>query len=142
MEEAKSGDTVRVHYRGSLEDGTVFDSSYGKDPFELALGSSQAIAGFEAGVLGMVVAETKKIVIEPKEAYGEPLAELIISIERSRLPKDVIPKPGMMLNLTTDQGKSTSVMVSSVKNDTVVLDANHPLAGRRLIFEIELLEIL
>lgn len=140
MSKVKSGDTVKVNYTGKFEDGTIFDSSklQGRTPLTVKLGEGALIKGFEEGVLGMEVGETKVVNITPDMGYGESVPGLIHEIAKSQVPEGV--KEGEMLQASGPQGNVT-VKVVEVKEETVVLDANHPLAGKNLTFEIELLEI-
>jgi len=133
---AKSGDTVKVHYTGKLADGTVFDSSVGSEPYEFTLGQGQTISGFEQAVIGMKVGETQTVTIPIDEAYGPRRDDLIVEIGRDRLSPDINPEVGMQL--TSGQGTVTIIEVSE---KTVKIDANHPLAGQDLTFDIELIEI-
>jgi peptidylprolyl isomerase len=133
---AKSGDTVRVHYTGTLADGTEFDTSTGGEPMEFTLGEGNLIAGFEQAVTGMKVGETKKITIPADQAYGQRSDELIVEIGRDKLPPDIDPEVGMQLQ--TSQGVLTIIEVTET---TLKIDANHPLAGQDLTFVIELVEI-
>lgn len=141
MSQAKNGDTVKVHYKGTLEDGTVFDSSQGRDPLEFDLGSGQLIPGFEAAVDGMAAGETCSISITSAEAYGPHREEMVMEVPRTQLPADMEPKIGMQLQ--AGQGDEQFVVtITDVQEDKVTLDANHPLAGKDLNFEITLLEIV
>ena len=133
---AETGDTVKVHYTGRLQDGTVFDTSVGSNPLEFTLGQGQLIPGFELAVTGMQVGESKTVTIPVDEAYGQRRDELIFEAERDELPADIEPEVGMQL--PTSQGVVTIIEVSEA---TVKIDANHPLAGHDLIFDIELIEI-
>ncbi len=134
------GDTVRVHYTGTLADGSQFDSSVGKDPLEFAVGAGQMIAGFDKAVLGMKVGESKTVLIPAADAYGERRDDLAAEIPRVQLPPDTDPKIGDQLQVSTGQGPLV-VTVTAVTADTVTLDANHFLAGKDLTFEIELVSI-
>ncbi|NNF51813.1 MAG: peptidylprolyl isomerase [Gammaproteobacteria bacterium] len=141
MSQAKSGDTVKVHYRGTLEDGTVFDSSEGRDPLEFDIGSGQLIPGFEAAVDGMAAGETSSISISSTEAYGPHREEMVMEVPRTQLPAEMEPKIGMQLQ--AGQGDEQFVVtITEVQEETVTLDANHPLAGKDLNFEITLVEIV
>ncbi|MDZ7260883.1 MAG: peptidylprolyl isomerase [candidate division KSB1 bacterium] len=142
MAQAKIGDTVRVHYRGSLEDGTVFDSSFEREPLELTLGQGLVIPGFENAVVGMEEGDTKPVTILPEDGFGQYREDLVVVIERSQIPPHINPQPGMTLQLRSDEGMITELIVTDIDEDTITLDANHPLAGERLIFEITLLEIV
>jgi FKBP-type peptidyl-prolyl cis-trans isomerase 2 len=132
--------TVVVNYTGKLEDGTIFDSSLneGREPLETTLGQGQLIKGFEDGLVDMSVGDKKTIFIESKDAYGEYLDHLIQEVEKEKVPQDVVP--GVTLHAETQMGPINFV-VKEVKSDTVVLDANHPLSGKNLIFDLEVLEV-
>lgn len=140
MTQVKDGDTVKVHYTGTLNDGTVFDSSRERDPLEFTMGSGMLIPGFEKAVTGKSVGDTTKVTIPPAEAYGEVNEELVLDIPRSQVPEHITPEVGMMLQLQTDGGVM-EVVITSVSDESVVLDANHPLAGQDLTFEIEIVGI-
>ncbi|RMG71787.1 MAG: peptidylprolyl isomerase [Nitrospirae bacterium] len=142
MAQAKSGDRVRVHYSGFLEDGTVFDSSLDRDPLEFTLGEGMVIKGFEDAVMGMNEGESKTISIPSEEAYGPYREDLVAVVERRMVPPDIDPKVGLVLQLRTPDGQVTDVVVTDVTDETITIDANHPLAGKDLIFEIKLMEIL
>lgn len=139
---AQAGDTVKVHYTGTLADGTQFDSSAGKEPLEFTLGSGRVIAGFDEGVTGMKVGEKKTITIPADEAYGQYREDLTLKIGRSELPSDIEPAAGMQLQMTQANGAVITVKITEVTADTVTLDANHELAGKDLTFELELVEIV
>jgi FKBP-type peptidyl-prolyl cis-trans isomerase SlpA len=132
--------TVVVNYTGKLEDGTIFDSSLneGREPLEVTLGQGQLIKGFEDGLVDMLVGDKKTIFIESKDAYGEYLDHLIQEVEKEKVPQDVVP--GVTLHAETQMGPINFV-VKEVKSDTVVLDANHPLSGKNLFFDLEVLEV-
>ncbi len=132
----KKGDAVKVHYKGTLDDGSVFDSSEGRAPLEFVAGAGQMIPGFDKAVIGMSKGEKKKIHIAPEEAYGEFDPGLIEIIPRSRLPRTVDPKPGMMLSVSTGDGRRIEAKISKVTAEQIMLDCNHPLAGKALNFEI------
>ena len=138
---AKDGDTVLVHYTGKLDNGEEFDSSRGLEPLEFTLGSGNVIAGFETAVDGLEKGKSVTVRIEPAEAYGERSDELFIAVPKADLPDDIKPEPGLALMLYTEQGPM-EVTVTEIKEDEIVLDANHPLAGEALTFEIELVDIL
>jgi peptidylprolyl isomerase len=140
--EAKTGDVVRVHYTGRLLDGTTFDSSEGRDPLEFTVGAGQMIKGFDAGVQGMRVGDKKTIQIVPEEAYGHRDEEAIIEFPRENVPSDMQLEPGMQLTLRNQYGQPVPVIVLEVKEEVVVMDANHMLAGQELVFEVELVEIV
>ncbi len=142
MSKAKSGDTVQVHYKGTLNDGQLFDSSAGRDPLSFQLGSGQVIKGFDDGVSGMEVGDKKTIQILSADAYGDVNEELLIKFDRSEIPSDIPLEPGVTLNMHQDgNSEVVAVVVKEVADDHVVLDANHPLAGQDLTFELELVAI-
>jgi peptidylprolyl isomerase len=138
---AKSGDTVKVHYTGKLEDGTIFDSSRDREPFELTIGGGMTIPGFENGIVGMAVGDTKTITIPPEEAYGQRRDELVMTISKDQIPPNITPEVGQQLQMQHPSGNIINVTITDVSPDSVTFDANHPLAGKTLIFEIELMEI-
>jgi peptidylprolyl isomerase len=141
MSQAKSGDTVKIHYTGTLDDGTQFDSSAGRDPLEFELGSGQVIPGFDTAVEGMAVGENKNVRLEAEEAYGPRHDQLVQEVERNVLPEDLTPEEGMALQSQSPDGQVTQLMVTAVTETTITVDANHPLAGQALSFEIELVDI-
>lgn len=137
----KNGDTVQVHYKGTLGDGEVFDSSEGRQPLEFTVGSGQVIAGFDKAVMDMEPGQSKTVNIPVDEAYGERSQEALISIPRTEFPDDIAPEIGQELQLSDDQGHIFPVVVAEVADDHVILDANHPLAGKDLTFEISLVSV-
>jgi peptidylprolyl isomerase len=141
MSHAKSGDTVKIHYTGTLDDGTQFDSSAGRDPLEFEVGSGQVIAGFDKAVEGMAVGDSKSVRLEPDEAYGPRHDQLVQEVDRSMLPDDLDPKEGMALQSSSPDGQVMQFMVTDVSEQSITVDANHPLAGQALSFDIELVEI-
>ncbi len=141
MSVAKKGDKVKVHYTGKLTDDTIFDSSREREPLEFTLGSGQMIKGFDQAVEGMKVGENKKVEIPSTEAYGERSADAMIEVEKSQLPANMEPAKGMQLEATSQDGRRQILVIEEVKESTVILDANHPLAGKELIFDIELVEV-
>jgi FKBP-type peptidyl-prolyl cis-trans isomerase 2 len=141
MQQAKSGDTVKVHYSGRLTDGTTFDSSSGRDPLEFKVGNGDVIKGFDEGVSGMSVGEKKTVHIPADEAYGQKDDSRIVEFPRANFPQDLEPEVGMQLNMTNGTGQVIPVMIIEVGPESVTLDANHPLAGQDLIFDIELVDI-
>ncbi len=141
MAAAKTNDTVKVHYTGRLTDGTVFDSSLGKEPLEFTIGQKAVIAGFEEGVIGMAVGETKTVSIASQDAYGPYLEDLIGTIRRVHIPPDIDLKVGTIMQMQAPDGGVTLVRVKELNDENVTLDANHPLAGKDLTFDINLLEI-
>ncbi len=142
MTQAKSGDTVRIHYTGTLDDGTEFDSSAGRDPLEFALGSGQVIAGFDDAVDGMTVGEQKSVTIPPEQAYGERHEQLVQEVPKSALPEEIAPQVGMQLQSQSTEGQVMNLVVTEVSEESITVDANHPLAGQALTFAIELVEIV
>ncbi|MFI3272282.1 MAG: peptidylprolyl isomerase [Pseudomonadota bacterium] len=137
----QDGDIVSVHYTGTLSDGTIFDTSVGQDPMTFTLGQGMLIPGFEAAVLGMAaVGDTVKVTIPADEAYGEYNEEMIIVVPRSEVPEHIEPEVGLMVQLVSDEGE-LEVGITEVTDEAVTLDANHPLAGQALTFEIELVKI-
>ncbi len=139
---AQAGDTVRVHYTGKLDDGTVFDSSAGGDPIEFVIGDHQVIAGFEDGVTGMALGETKTVVIPFDQAYGAYDDDLVLNVPREQFPTHITPEVGEALQLQQPDGNVITVIISEVSDEAVTLDANHPLAGEDLTFDLELAAIM
>ena len=139
-EQVKKGDTARVHYTGRLEDGQVFDTSEGGEPLEFQIGSGEVIQGFDEGVRGMHVGEKKTIEIEADDAYGQRSEALVQSVSRGDLNLDTEPQVGMNLVLQLPDGNQIPVAITDVTQDSVTLDANHPLAGQKLIFDVELVD--
>ncbi|HEX8357049.1 MAG TPA: peptidylprolyl isomerase [Segetibacter sp.] len=142
MQQVKSGDTVKVHYHGKLTDGSTFDSSEGREPLEFEVGSGSVIAGFDSGVTGMQVGDKKTINIPYQEAYGEVNEDQVMEFPIDRFPEDMKPEVGMQLNLSNSAGENIPVIIREVLDDAVILDANHPLAGEDLTFDLELVEIV
>jgi len=142
MAKAKTGDTVKIHYTGTLEDGSVFDSSEGRDPIEFTLGSGQVIAGFDSLVLGLEEGETKKDVIPMADAYGPHMKERVMQMDRAQFPEDMTFEVGQQLSLQSDTGQVVNVMVVEIGVNNVTLDGNHPMAGKDLTFEVKLVEIV
>src|SRR5947209_986535 len=142
MQQVKNGDKVKVHYHGKLRSGETFDSSNGREPLEFTVGSGQVIKGFDQGVMGMQIGEKKTVEIQAEDAYGDKDERNIIEFPKDQFPPDVVPEEGLQLMMSNGQGQSFPVTIAEVKDDSVVLDANHPLAGQDLIFDIELLEIV
>ncbi|MBM3141602.1 MAG: peptidylprolyl isomerase [Chloroflexi bacterium] len=139
--QAKNGNTVQVDYTGKLADGTVFDTSVGREPLEFTLGAGQLIPGFEKAVLGMKVGEKKTVTIPADEAYGPHRDEQVVELSREELPSDLTPQVGQQLVVTQQDGRQIIVVITEVSDETVTIDANHPLAGKDLTFEIELVKI-
>ena len=141
MAEVKTGDTVRIHYTGTLTDGTVFDSSKGRDPLEFVVGSGQIIGGLDKALPGMQVGEKKSVPVPCLEAYGESNPEARQSIPRNEIPPHIPLDLGAQLQVQTQTGQTMVVVVAEVTDTEVTLDANHPLAGQDLVFDIELVAI-
>jgi len=141
MTKAKNGDNVKVHYKGKLTTGEQFDSSEGREPLAFIVGAGQMIKGFDEAIPGMAVGEKKTINIAPENAYGAKNEEAIVEFPKSNIPADMKLEPGMKLQLTNQNGQPIPVTVTEIRDDVIVLDANHELAGKELIFDIELVEI-
>ena len=143
MAQAKSGDRVMVHYSGSLEDGTIFSSTYEEDePFEFTLGEESVLASFQNAVIGMNEGETKSITVPPEDGYGEHKTEFVLKMERAQAPPDLELEVGKRLQIRLNDGTTRVVTVLAITEDSVILDANDPLAGKTLQFEIELIQII
>jgi len=142
MSKAKAGDTVKVHYTGKLTSGTVFDSSQGRDPLEFVIGAHQVIPGFENAVEGMSVGDKEEVNIPVDEAYGPVRPELISSIDKNEVPDDIDFEVGKPIQVMDAEGNKFVVMVTDISDSHVTLDGNHPLAGKELVFDIELMEIV
>lgn len=132
---------MKVHYTGTLNDGTVFDSSKGREPLQFIFGQGQLIPGFEKAVEDLSLGEITKVDIPHQEAYGEVRQDMIIRIERDKVPADIQPEVGMQLQIQQPNGQPLPVMITDVSDSHIVLDANHPLAGKDLTFEIELVSV-
>jgi len=141
VSQAKSGDTVKIHYTGTLDDGTEFDSSVGREPLEFAIGSGQVIPGFDGTVDGMAVGDNKTVTIPAGEAYGERHDQLVQEVPKTALPDDMKPEIGMQLQSQSPDGQVMNLLVTEVEKDSITVDGNHPLAGQSLTFAIELVEI-
>jgi peptidylprolyl isomerase len=141
MKQVKEGDLVKVHYTGKLVNGEQFDSSVGREPLEFTVGAGQMIKGFDAAMPGMSMGEKKTINIAPEDAYGPRSEEAIIEFPKENVPAEMVLEPGMPLTLSNQAGQPVPVIVVEVKDDVIILDANHFLAGQELIFDIELVEI-
>jgi FKBP-type peptidyl-prolyl cis-trans isomerase 2 len=142
MVQVKSGDIINVHYTGKLVDGTLFDSSVGREPLEFEVGSGMVIKGFDEGVTGMSVGEKKTVYIPAAEAYGDMNPEQLAVFNKAEIPSDIPYEVGMQLNMHQDgSGQVMPVVVVDVTDTTITLDANHPLAGKDLIFDLELVSI-
>ena len=142
MAQVKSGDKIKVHYHGKLSTGETFDSSTGREPLEFEVGSGIVIKGFDDGVTGMSVGEKKTVNIPFDDAYGSRNPDMIIEMPNDRFPKDMEIELGMSLGMSDENGQQFQVTIAEIKDDVVLLDANHPLAGEDLIFDLELVEIV
>jgi peptidylprolyl isomerase len=142
MSRAKPGDTVRIHYTGTLEDGTVFDSSLKREPLEFTIGAGQVIPGVEQAVTGMEPGESKSADVPPEQGYGPHRDEMVAVVGRDRLPSDLKPTVGQRLSVPHKNGKPFTVTVTDVSESTVTIDANHRLAGRNLKFDLKLVDVL
>ncbi len=141
MAQAKQGDKVKVHYTGKLKDGTVFDSSSGREPIEFTIGTGQVIPGFEEGVVGMKEGDTKTVEVPVDLGYGPRRDDLVANFKKSQFPPDITPEVGQRLQMQQPDGKAVQVTVTDIGDEEVTLDANHPLAGEDLTFEVELIEV-
>ncbi len=142
MTKAKTGDGVKVHFEGYLEDGTVFGSTTDEEPFEFTIGEKNMLPGFENAVVGMQKGDTKTITLPPEDAYGDYIEKLVSVMERSGFPQEINLEIGKRLRVRTQDGKYTMVTIKDFTEDSIVLDENDPLAGKTLTFKIELVEIL
>lgn len=141
MSEAKKGDKVKVHYTGRLNDGSEFDSSKDREPLEFEIGSQQVIPGFENAVLGLKTGESVTVNIPSDDAYGPRVDEMVLKIEKEKLPPDFNPELGQQFQLPQQNGQNVVVTVTDISDTQIELDANHPLAGKDLTFDIQLVEI-
>jgi len=141
MAQVQSGDTVKLHYKGTLQDGTVFDSSEGRDPLQFEVGAGQIIPGLDEALPGMAPGDTKSVTIEPEQAYGDTNPNAIQSVPRETIPAELEIAVGTALQVETTDGRQIPVTVTEINDENVVLDANHPLAGKTLTFDIELVAI-
>ena len=142
MQQVKKGDKVKVHYHGRLDSGETFDKSEGREPLEFEVGSGMVIKGFDDGVTGMAVGDKKTINIPFDEAYGPKNPDMIIEMPKDRFPKDMDLEVGLPLAMSDGHGQQFQVVIADIKDDAVILDANHPLAGQDLTFDLELVEIV
>ena len=142
MAQAKSGDTVKVHYTGKLEDGTVFATSINSEPMQLTIGEGQVIPGFEQAVVGMSPGESKTAEVPANKAFGPHRKEMVAVVERSQLPVDSKPEVGEQLQIHRADGRTIEATVTNASESSVTLDANHPLAGEDLAFDIQLIQII
>jgi FKBP-type peptidyl-prolyl cis-trans isomerase 2 len=141
MNQVKENNTVKVNYTGKLSDGQIFDSSEGREPIEFTLGQGQLIPGFEKGLIDMKLNEKKTITIPKEEAYGDVNKDLIQEVKKTELPQDMAPEVGMGLVSKSPDGQEMNLMVVEVREETIVIDGNHPLAGKELVFDLEVLAI-
>ena len=141
MTTAKNGDSVKIHYTGTLEDGSTFDSSAGRDPLEFTLGNGQVIVGFDEAVTGMEPGEKKNVTIPADKAYGQRNEEMVITAPRDQVPPEINPEVGQQLQMQGSDKQMVIVQITEVTDEHVILDANPPLAGKDLIFDIELVSI-
>jgi peptidylprolyl isomerase len=141
MSQAKTGDNVTVHYTGKLADGTVFDSSVEREPLNFAIGEGNLIPGFESAVVGMSAGESKTAEIPAEQAYGPHREDMVLVVDRQQIPESIPLDLGQQLQIQHPNGQAIPVLVTEISNGKVTLDANHPLAGKDLTFEIKLLEI-
>jgi FKBP-type peptidyl-prolyl cis-trans isomerase 2 len=137
----KNGDKVKVHYVGRFEDGKIFDSSIAREPLDIEVGGAQVIQGFEDGLKGMEEGEKKTISISPEKGYGQRDPALLLEIPKKNFPDEIKPEVGMKLRLADKKGQAVTVTVTDVGDKSIQLDANHPLAGRVLVFDLELVSI-
>jgi peptidylprolyl isomerase len=142
MTTAQQGDTVRVHYTGTLTDQTVFDTSHGREPLEFTIGTGQLIPGFEEAIVGMEVGDTKTVHIPAEQAYGQHHTELVATVDRTQLPTELVLEVGQHYQFQQPDGQAVIVAVTDLSPSQVTFDANHPLAGQDLTFELELVDIV
>ncbi|MFC1858802.1 peptidylprolyl isomerase [Thermodesulfobacteriota bacterium] len=141
MTQVKKGDAVKIHYTGKLEDETIFDTSFDSDPLEFTIGSGHVFSGLEQGIIGMKSGDKKTITLFPEEAFGKKNQDLIVNLEKSEFPQNTPFAVGFQLQIRGKDGFVADIKITEMTEDTVTVDANHPLAGETLIFDIELLEI-
>ena len=141
MSQVKNGNTVKIHFTGKLENGEVFDTSLTREPMEFQVGNGDVMPGLEEGIVGMAVGDTKIIGILPEEGFGDRLDDLVVEVLKGVLPESVTPEVGQRLQVSKAEGEVIVVTIIDMSDDTVTLDANHPLAGHTLIFDVELIEI-
>lgn len=141
MQQIKSGDKVKVHYHGKLTSGETFDSSEGREPLEFTVGQGQVIKGFDNALIDMAVGEKKTVEIPVVDAYGDRRDDMVVDYPKEQFPQEMTPEVGMQLNMSDNQGNNFPVVITEIKDETVVLDANHPLAGKDLVFDLEVVEI-
>lgn len=141
MSEARNGDRVKVHYTGKLWDGRILGSTENNQPVEFTIGSGQIVPGIEKGIIGMEVGERKTITIPPEDGFGPRREELVVDVNKSELPENMEPAIGQRVRMPHDDGQNIDLVITDVAEDTITLDANHPLAGRMLLFDLELVAI-
>jgi peptidylprolyl isomerase len=141
MTQARNGHRVKVHYTGKLDDGTVFDSTEGRDPLEFTLGEGHVISGFEIAVEGMDEGDSKTVTLPPEQAYGPHREEMVVAIDRQQVPTNFHPQVGQQVELRSDDGRTLTARVIEVDDVQVTIDANHPLAGQQLVFDIDLVAV-
>lgn len=141
MQQVKNGDTVRVHYHGRLTDGTTFDTSEGRDPLEFEVGKGMVIKGFDDALVDMAIGEKKTVNIPVDHAYGQRNNDMMMEYPKAEFPDDMTPEVGQELQMSDNSGNVFPVKIAEVNENTVLLDANHPLAGKDLIFDIEVVSI-
>lgn len=142
MAQAQHGDTVQVHYTGKLEDGTQFDTSTSGDPLEFTLGGGQIIPGFEQAVIGMAPGDAKTVTIPSQEAYGEHREDMVVVVNIAQFPDHITPEVGQQLEMRQADNQPLNVIITDISGEEVTLDANHPLAGKALVFKLELVAIV
>lgn len=140
-QKAQQGDKVAVHYTGKLDDGEVFDSSKGRDPLEFEVGGGQVIPGFDRAVDGLAIGESREVRLEPEEAYGDPREDLVVNVEKNQFPPDAEPEVGQQVQVQVAPDQSRIATIQDIGEEAITLDLNHPLAGKALTFEVELVEI-
>lgn len=138
---AQKGDTVAVHYTGKLDDGEVFDSSRERDPLEFEIGSGQVIPGFDQAVAGLEVGESREVRIDPDQGYGQPREDLVVDVERNQFPDESEPQLGQQVQVQVAPGQNRVATITEIQDEAITLDLNHPLAGKPLTFDVELVEI-
>lgn len=141
-QKVKKGDTIMLHYTGWFKDGKVFDSSQERNPILVKVGAGEIIKGLENAVLGMKPEEKKTVTVKPEEGYGHYDEALLIEIPEEKIPENISPQEGMQLQLINEEGQKLPVVVKEILDDTIKLDANHPLAGKTLVFELEIVDIV
>ena len=142
MEQVKHGDTVKIHYTGKLEDGTIFDTSAKRDPLQFIIGAEQVVSGFEQAIVGMNPSESKTVKVPADKAYGPHREEMVSVVDQNKIPKNLKLELGQQLQIPQEDGQKVIVAVTNISESSVTLDANHPLAGKDLTFDIQLIEIL